>query len=254
MTRTTRSVSPTEAGEYLLANLHPKFDEIVNVLNALRGMRQKPAGTVRIAAASHPAISVIEPGLREVLKTHPDINVELSVDDALADIVADRFDAGVRLGEQVAKDMIATRISPDIRMVVVGSPDYFQRYPVPHSPHDLTSHNCINLRLPTYGGLYAWEFASNGEELKVKVDGQLIFNSLELRLNAVRAGSGLTCVPEDCVAADIREGKLIQVLDEWCPALPGYHLYYPDRRHHSPAFLIVLNALRDNQARGQKAG
>lgn len=249
LTRTTRSVSPTEAGEFLLTNLAPKLDEIVNVLNALRGMRQKPAGTVRITAAAHSAISVIEPGLRQLLRENPDINVEISINDSLEDIVAERFDAGVRLGEQVAKDMIATRISPDIRMIVVGSPDYFSRYPEPESPHDLTHHNCINLRLPTYGGLYAWEFDHNGDKLNVKVDGQLIFNSLELMLNAVRAGSGLSCFPEDSVAQDIREGKLIQVLDAWSPLMPGYHLYYPDRRHHSPAFMLVLNALKNNYRR-----
>lgn len=214
LTRTTRSVSPTEAGEFLLTNLTPKLDDIVNVLNSLRGMRHNPAGTVKISAASHPASSVIEPRLRNLLRENPDIKVEISVNDALGDIVAERFDAGVRLGEQVARDMIAVRISPDIRMIVVASPEYFSRYPIPESPHDLTNHNCINLRLETYGGLYPWEFENNGKELKVKVDGQLIFNSLELRLNAVRAGSGISCFPEDTVADDVREGRLIQVLDE----------------------------------------
>ncbi|MEG3130808.1 LysR family transcriptional regulator [Pantoea cypripedii] len=250
LTRTTRSVSPTEAGEYLLSNLAPRLDEITGVLNSLRGMRDKPTGTVRIAAAGHPAVAVIEPALRQMLRDNPDVNVEISVDDALADIVADGFDAGVRLGEQVAKDMIAVRISPDIRMVVVASPDYFSRYPLPLTPHDLTHHNCINLRLPTYGGLFPWEFAKNGEELKVRVEGQLTFNSLELRLNAVRAGCGLTCLPEDTVADDIRQGRLIQVLDEWCPLLPGYHLYYPHRRHPAPAFTLVLNALREHWRNG----
>ena len=244
LTRTTRSVSPTEEGEFLLTHLAPKLDDIVSVLNSLRGMRQNPAGTVRISAASHPAASVIEPRLRNMLRENPDIKVEIAVNDALEDIVAERFDAGVRLGEQVAKDMIAVRISPDIRMVVVASPEYFSRYPIPESPHHLTHHNCINLRLETYGGLYPWEFAKAGNELKVKVDGQLIFNSLELRLNAVRAGGGISCFPEDTVIDDIREGRLIQVLDDWCPTLPGYHLYYPNRQHHSPAFLLVLNALR----------
>lgn len=246
LTRTTRSVSPTEAGEYLLSNLAPRLDEITAVLDSLRGMRDKPGGTVRITAASHPAVSVIEPALRQMLRDNADVKVEISVDDVLGDIVADGFDAGVRLGEQVARDMIAVRISPDIRLVVVASPDYFSRYPVPVTPHDLTQHNCINLRLATYGGLFPWEFESNGEELRVRVEGQLIFNSLELRLNAVRAGSGMTCLPEDLVAEDIRQGRLIQVLEEWCPVLPGYHLYYPHRRHPTPAFSLVLGALREH--------
>lgn len=245
LSRTTRSVSPTDAGEYLLSNLAPRLNEITEVLNSLRGMREKPTGTVRITAASHPAAAVIEPALRQMLRDNADVNVEISVDDALGDIVADGFDAGVRLGEQVAKDMIALRISPDIRMVVVASPDYFIRYPVPVTPHDLTEHNCINLRLPTYGGLFPWEFEQNGESLRVRVEGQLTFNNLELRLNAVRAGSGITCLPEDCVVDDIRQGKLIQVLQDWCPVLPGYHLYYPHRKHPTPAFSLVLKALKE---------
>lgn len=245
LSRTTRSVSPTDAGEYLLSNLAPRLNEITEVLNSLRGMREKPTGTVRITAASHPAAAVIEPALRQMLRDNADVNVEISVDDALGDIVADGFDAGVRLGEQVAKDMIALRISPDIRMVVVASPDYFIRYPIPVTPHDLTEHNCINLRLPTYGGLFPWEFEQNGESLRVRVEGQLTFNNLELRLNAVRAGSGITCLPEDCVVDDIRQGKLIQVLHDWCPVLPGYHLYYPHRKHPTPAFSLVLKALKE---------
>lgn len=249
LTRTTRSVSPTEAGQYLLSNLNPKLDEIVDVLNSLRDMRGKPAGMVRITAAAHPAISVIEPGLRTLLKENPDIQVEISVNDAMCDIVADRFDAGVRLGEQVAKDMIAVRISPDIKMVVVASPDYFSRYPVPLSPQDLAIHNCINLRLQTYGGLFPWEFDLEGEELKVKVEGQMISNNLEVRLNAARAGNGLCCFPEDVVADDVRSGKLVKVLEEWCPYLPGYHLYYPHRENHSRAFVMVVNALKNQFVR-----
>lgn len=245
LTRTTRSVSLTEAGEFLLSSLGPKLDEIVHAVNTLKGMRQRPAGRVRIAAAAHAAISVIEPGLRQLLRDNPDIHVEISVNDSLEDIVAERFDAGVRLGEQVARDMIATRISPDIRMAVVGSADYFSRYPEPQMLQDLTQHNCINLRLPTYGGLYAWEFDHDGETLNVKVEGQLTVNSLELMLNAVRAGSGLCCIPEDVVANDIKAGTLIRVLEAWSPLMPGYHLYYPDRRHHSPAFLLVLDALKN---------
>ena len=245
LTRTTRSVLPTEAGEFLLNNLAPRLAEITAVLGTLRGMKEKPNGTVRITAASHPAIAIIEPALRQMLRDNVDVKVEISVDEVLGDIVADGFDAGVRLGEQIAKDMIAVRISPDIRMVVVASPDYFSRYPVPLTPHDLTHHNCINLRLPTYGGLFPWEFEHNGEALRVRVEGQLTFNSLELRLNAVRSGSGITCLPEDTVADDIRSGKLIQVLNEWCPMLPGYHLYYPHRKHPTPAFSLVLNALKE---------
>ncbi len=245
LSRTTRSVSPTEAGEFLLRNLAPKLDEITGVLSTLREMKEKPTGTVRITAAFHPAAAIIEPALRQMLRDNPEVNVEISVDDILGDIVAGGFDAGVRLGEQVAKDMIAVRIGPDIRMVVVASPDYFSRHPVPTTPHDLTDHNCINLRLATYGGLFPWEFENNGEVLRVKVEGQLTFNSLGLRLNAVRAGCGITCLPEDTVADDIRQGTLVQVLDEWCPVLPGYHLYYPHRKHPAPAFTLVLNALKE---------
>ena len=246
LTRTTRSVSPTEAGQYLLDTVSPRLGEIEIAVDSLRGLREKPAGTIRITAAAHPAITIIEPALRRLLRENADIRVEINVNDILVDIVEGGFDAGVRLGEQVAKDMIAMRISPDIRMIVVASPDYFTRNPIPRTPYDLVNHNCINLRLPTYGGIFPWEFEDHGEPIKIKVEGQLIFNSLELRLNAVRAGCGITCLPEDSVAKDLQEGRLISVLEEWCPKLPGYHLYYPHRHHSTAAFSLVLNALREN--------
>lgn len=182
--------------------------------------------------------------MEKLLPDYPDINVEIIVDYGLTDIVAERYDAGVRLGEQVAKDMIAVRIGPDMRMAVVAAPGYFERRTKPLTPQDLTDHNCINLRLPTYGGVYAWEFERDGHELKVRVEGQLIFNNIALRLNAALAGAGLAYLPEDVVQAHLAEGRLVRVLEDWCPAFPGYHLYYPSRRHASAAFVLVVDALR----------
>lgn len=244
LTRTTRSVSPTEAGDRLLQTVGPRFEEIEAELAALRALREKPAGTIRITAGEHAAISVLEPALARLLPGYPDIVVEIVVDYGLTDIVAERYDAGVRLGEQVAKDMIAVRIGPDMRMAVVGSPSYFARYPPPTMPQDLTAHNCINMRLPTYGGLYAWEFEKDGRELKVRVEGQLVFNNIGLRLNAALSGLGLAYMPQDHAAACVADGRLIQVLADWCPSFPGYHLYYPSRRHSSPTFALLVNALR----------
>lgn len=244
LTRTTRSVSPTEAGERLLRTVEPRFEEIATELASLNELREKPAGTIRITAGEHPAISILEPALARLLPDYPDIHVEIIVDYGLTDIVAERYDAGVRLGEQVAKDMIAVRISPDIRWAVVGSPSYFARHPRPETPQDLTAHNCINIRLPTYGGLFAWEFEKDGHELRVRVEGQLVFNTVALRLNAALNGLGLTYMPEDLVDTHVREGRLVRVLEDWCPAYPGYHLYYPSRRHASPAFALLLHALR----------
>lgn len=244
LTRTTRSVSPTEAGERLLRTVEPRFEEIATELASLNELREKPAGTIRITAGEHPAISILEPALARLLPDYPDIHVEIIVDYGLTDIVAERYDAGVRLGEQVAKDMIAVRISPDIRWAVVGSPSYFTRHPRPETPQDLTAHNCINIRLPTYGGLFAWEFEKDGHELRVRVEGQLVFNTVALRLNAALNGLGLTYMPEDLVDTHVREGRLVRVLEDWCPAYPGYHLYYPSRRHASPAFALLLHALR----------
>lgn len=244
LTRTTRSVSPTEAGERLLVSIGPRFDEIESELAALSAFREKPAGTIRINAGEHAANSVLWPALEKLLPEYPDVKVEIVVDYGLTDIVAERYDAGVRLGEQVAKDMIAVRIGPDMRMAVVGAPVYLDRRPKPLTPQDLTDHNCINLRLPTYGGVYVWEFEKDGRELNVRVEGQLVFNNIALRLNAVLAGMGIAYLPEDLVEAHLADGRLVRVLEDWCPPFPGYHLYYPSRRHASPAFALIVNALR----------
>ena len=244
LTRTTRSVSPTEAGERLLQTIGPRFEEIETELAALSELRDRPAGTVRITAGEHAADTVLWPALAKVLPDYPDIKVEIIVDYGLTDIVAERYDAGVRLGEQVAKDMIAVRIGPDMRMAVVGAPAYFAKRKPPKTPQDLTAHDCINLRLPTYGGLYAWEFEKNGRELKVRVEGQFVFNTSALRLNAVLAGFGLAYLPEDQVLAHLGDGRLVRVLADWCPPFSGCHLYYPSRRQHSPAFAVLVEALR----------
>jgi DNA-binding transcriptional LysR family regulator len=244
LSRTTRSVAPTEAGERLLGTLGPALDKIGAELTALSELREKPAGTVRITAGEHAALTVLWPALSKLLPLYPDIEVELNIDQGLTDIVADRYDAGVRFGEQVARDMVAVRIGPDVRMAVVGAPAYFARRPKPRKPQDLTAHACINLRLPTYGGLYAWEFEKRGRELKVRVEGQWVFNSLGLRLEAALAGFGLTYVPDDVVQTHLADGRLIRVLADWCPPFAGYHLYYPSRRQLSPAFALVVEALR----------
>lgn len=244
LTRSTRSVSATEAGERLLQRLGPHFEEIEAELAALSELRQKPAGTIRITAGEHPAYTVLWPALENFLPQYPDIKVEVIVDYGLTNIVAERYDAGVRLGEQVALDMIAVRIGPDMRMAVVGAPVYFKKRPPPRKPQDLTAHNCINLRLPTYGGLYPWELEKNHRELHVRVDGQLVFNNIKLRVEAALAGLGLAFLPEDVVQADIAKGRLLRVLEDWCPPFAGYHLYYPSRRHHSPAFALLIEALR----------
>jgi len=244
LTRTTRSVAPTEAGERLLRTVGPRFDEIDAELAALSELRDKPAGTIRITAGEHPAYAILWPALARLLPRYPDIKAEIIIDYGLTDIVAEHYDAGVRLGEQVAKDMIAVRIGPDMRMAVVGAPSYFARRPRPKKPQDLTAHDCINLRLPTYGGLYAWEFEKRGRELKVRVEGQLVFNNLALRLNAALAGLGLAYLPEDQVQMHLADGRLIRVLADWCPPFSGYHLYYPSRRQPTPAFGLLVDALR----------
>jgi len=244
LTRTTRKVAPTEAGDRLLRTLRPALDEIGAELNSLSELRDKPAGTIRITAGEHAAATILWPALERLLPSYPDINVEISVDQGLTDIVAARFDAGVRLGEQIARDMIAVRIGPDQRMAVVGAPSYFAERPPPRSPQELAGHRYINLRFPTLGGLYAWEFGKAGRELKVRVEGQLVFNSVPMILNAATAGFGLACVLEDQVAAQIAEGSLIHVLADWCEPFPGYHLYYPSRRQTSPAFTLLAEVLR----------
>ena len=244
LTRTTRSVAPTEAGERLLQGVGPRFEEIEAELTALNALREKPAGTIRINAGEHAAETILWPALEKFLPRYPDIKVEITIDNGLANIVAERFDAGVRLGEQLAKNMIAVRIAPDFRMVVVGAPSYFKRRDRPKRPQDLTQHACINIRLPTFGGIYAWEFEKRGRPIKVRVDGQLVFNSTALRIKAALAGLGLAYVAEDQVQAQLAKGQLIQVLDDWCTAFPGYHLYYPSRRQSSPAFALLIDALR----------
>lgn len=244
LTRTTRSVAPTEAGQRLLSSVGPRFEEIEAELAALSELRDKPSGTIRITAGEHAADALLWPALERLLPAYPDINVEIIVDYGLTDIVAERYDAGVRLGEQVAKDMIAVRIGPDMRMAVVGSPDYFARRGQPRTPQDLTAHDCINLRLPTYGGLYAWEFEKDGREVKVRVEGRLVFNNIALRMNAALSGLGLAYLPDDQAQAQISAGRLVRVLGDWCPPLPGYHLYYPSRRQASSAFAVLLDAHR----------
>jgi DNA-binding transcriptional LysR family regulator len=244
LTRTTRSVAPTEAGERLVNSIGPRFAEIENELDALSEMRERPAGNIRITAGEHAVDSVLWPMLRSFLTDYPDINVEITVDNTLTDIVAGRFDAGIRLGEQVAKDMIAVRIATDMRMVPVASPAYFERYGIPNTPQALQNHRCINMRLPTMGGLYAWEFAKDGREIKVRVEGQLIFNNLRQRIDAALLGFGIAFVPEDTVTDELAGGRLVSVLDEWCPLFPGYYLYYPSRRQHTTAFSLFVEALR----------
>ena len=244
LTRTTRGVSPTEAGERLLLNAGPYYDGIEAELAALSEFREKPAGTIRITAHDHAVDTVLWPKLAKFLPDYPDIKVEISINYGLIDIVAERYDAGVRSSNQVAKDMIAVRIAPDLQMAVVGSPTYFSRRPAPRTPQDLTAHDCINLRLPTRGGLYAWEFERDGQELQVQVQGQLVFNTTPQMLRGALAGFGLAYVPEDLVQEHIAEGLLEQVLEDWCPTFPGYHLYYPSRRQSSPAFALVVDALR----------
>ena len=241
LTRTTRSVSPTEAGERLLLTVGHRFEEIEAELEALSELREKPAGTIRITAIDYVADTILWPKLAKFLPEYPDIKVEITVDYGLTDIVAERYDAGVRSGEQVAKDMIAVRIGPDIRMAVIGAPSYFAKRSPPKKPQDLNDHSCINLRLPTHGGLYAWEFEKSGRELKVRVDGQLIFNGTAQMLNAALAGFGLAYVPEDVAQPHLAQGRLKRALDDWCPPFPGYHLYYradvtPHR--HSPCWLM----------------
>ena len=244
LSRTTRSLAPTEAGERLLERLGPHFAQIAAELEGLAALRATPAGTVRITASEHAAHEVLWPALTKFLGRYPQIKVEVSVDQSFTDIVAERFDAGVRFGDQVAKDMIAVRIGPDARMLVVGAPAYFAARPLPRRPQDLTAHNCINLRLPTRGGLYAWELEKGNRKLNVRVDGQLVLDNLALMLNAVLAGLGLAFLPEGLVRPHIARGRLRAVLEEWCPPFAGYHLYYPSRRQISPAFGLLVDALR----------
>ncbi|MFT4063607.1 LysR family transcriptional regulator [Paraburkholderia sp.] len=244
--RTTRKVAPTEAGERLIRTVGLRLEEVEAELAALTALRDKPAGTVRIAAGEHAAETILWPVIERLLPDYPDIAIEVFVDNGLTDIVAQRLDAGVRLGEQVAKDMVAVRIGPDMRMAVVGTPGYFRRRAKPRTPRDLTAHNCINIRLPTAGGIYAWEFEKAGHALKARVEGQLVFNTATMAMRAALAGVGLAFVPESRVLEHIANGELIRVLLDWCPFFPGYHLYYPSRRQPTPAFAVFADALRQS--------
>jgi DNA-binding transcriptional LysR family regulator len=244
LTRTTRSVSVTEAGERLLNSIGPHFDQIESEITALSGMRDKPAGTVRITTVEHAAETILWPKLTPLLLDYPDINIEIISEYGLKDIVADRYDAGVRLGEQVDKDMISVPLARNFCFAVVGAPSYFEGRQLPLTPHDLTEHSCIKLRLPTHGGFYLWEFDKDGRELKVRVEGRAAFSTVSMMRQAALDGLGLASLPEDQVEGAIDEGRLVRVLADWSPPRPAYHLYYPTRRQHSPAFALVLQALR----------
>jgi len=244
LTRTTRSVSTTEAGDRLVQSVGPHFEEIEAGVAAVTALGDKPAGAIRITTSLHPAETILWPALVKFLPRYPEVKVEISVDTALTDIAAHRFDAGVRLGEQVAQGMIAVRIGPDLRMAAVASPSYLAKRAAPRTPRDLTEHNCINMRVPTYGGLYAWEFEKNRRELKVRVEGQLTFNDIRQAVEAAQAGFGIAYVFEDQVRSCLKAGRLKRVLEDWCPPFPGYHLYYPSRRYASPAFPLLVDALR----------
>jgi len=250
LTRTTRSVAPTPAGERLANAIGHRFDEIEAELDALTELRDKPAGTVRITCGDSVLRTVLLPKLTPVLREYPDITLEFDVSYGLRDIVADRLDAGVRLGRTIAKDMIAVPIGPPLRMAVVGSPDYFERHTRPKMPQDLTSHSCINQRMPTSGGLYVWDFERRGRKANVRVDGPLIFNTTPPQVDAALAGLGIALLPEDELMPHIEAGMLVRVLSDWCPKFAGYHLYYPSRRQPSPAFSLVLQALRISSAEG----
>lgn len=244
LTRTTRSVAPTDAGEMLFNSIGPRFTEIENELLSLAEMRDGLAGNIRITAGEHALTSTVWPPLQTFLAAYPDVKVEITVDNVLTDIVSGRFDAGIRLGEQVAKDMVAVRVGPDWRMVVVASPAYLAQHGTPQTPHELQNHNCINMRLPTMGGVYAWEFSQQGREIRVRVEGQLIFNNLTTRVDAAIAGLGLAYVPEDVTEAAVASGKLVKILEDWCEPFPGYFLYYPSRKQHTTAFIKLIEALR----------
>ncbi len=246
LTRTTRSVSPTEAGERLIRSLAPRIEELESEIDQLMEIRDKPSGTVRITLSDHALASVVWPKLRPLLSRYPDIKVELNSDNGFRNIVEEKFDAGVRLGESLDKDMVAVRIGPDWRLVAVASPDYLAKRPAPQVPQDLVGHDCINHRQARSGGLYAWEFEKDGRELRVRVDGQLIFNTSYAMIDAAVRGYGIAYVPEDLVAADIAAGRLVRILDDWSPFFPGYYIYYPSRRQNSPAFRVVIEALRQS--------
>jgi DNA-binding transcriptional LysR family regulator len=244
LTRTTRIVALTTAGEELAATLAPAFARIEAGLTAVGDMRAVSSGSIRLTAGWHAATTVLWPALARLALAYPEVKVEVAVDSALTDIVGQKFDAGVRLGEQVARDMIAVRIGPDLRMLVVGAPEYVAAHGVPETPRELTRHRCINIRQQSAGGLYAWEFEKAGQAMSVRVDGPFVFNDVGLTIKAALAGLGLAMVFEDQILAPVAEGRLVRVLEDWCPPFAGYHLYYPDRRHPSAAFSALLGALR----------
>ena len=244
LTRTTRSVTATEAGQQLADTLRPAFDDIEARLDSLTALRSQPAGTIRLTTGHAPARDILMPVVDGLMAEYPHVNIEISVDHRLVDLVRDGFDAGIRLGEQLDQDMIAVRIGPELRMVVAGSPEYLADHPAPLSPHDLAGHNCINLRLPTLGGLYVWEFEKDGRPLNIRVNGQFTCSDPGLLVDAALRGRGLTCLPDDHLQAHIRAGRLVRVLADWCPPFPGYHLYYPSRRQNSPAFRLLVERLR----------
>lgn len=247
LTRTTRSVAPTEAGERLIACLEPRIADLEQELDSLIQLNGIASGNIRLTSGEHAARSLVWPKLKPFLREYPEIHVELMVDNGFVDIVEGRFDAGIRLGESVNKDMVAVRIGPDMRMAIVAAPSYFADHPAPETPHDLQDHRCINMRLPTVGGLYHWEFEKDGKPLRVRVEGQLTFNLLPERIDAALSGFGLACVPENMIQDYVRSGALIQVLQAWCPFFPGYYLYYPSRKQHPPAFALMIDALRHSE-------
>ena len=244
LTRNTRNVAPTEAGEQLLATLRPAFDDIDARLAALSAMRERPSGTVRITSSRHAAETILWPAVSALIREFPEVTVEISVDSHLTDIIGDRFDAGIRLGEQIEKDMIAVPIGPELRMAVVGAPSYLAARGRPEIPQDLTRHACINIRMQTRGSLYAWELGKDGRELNVRVEGPVIANDVPMVLRAAADGLGLACVMEDQAQAMMEAGLVERVLEDWCPPFAGYHLYYPDRRQLPPAFSLLVGALR----------
>ena len=244
LARTTRGAAPTEAGERLLSRLAPHYEGIESELAAISELREKPSGTIRITTHDHAATTILWPKLSKLLPEYPGIRLEINIGYGLIDIVAERFDAGVRIGDQIAEDMIALRISPDFRMAVAAAPRYFEGREKPKTPQDLTSHNCGNLRMATHGGLYAWEFVQDGRELKVQVPGQIICNTSTQLLNAALEGYALTYAPEDVIRPHVEAGRLVRVLEAWSPTFPGYHLYYPSRRQSLPAFALVVEALK----------
>jgi DNA-binding transcriptional LysR family regulator len=245
LTRTTRSVSPTIAGERLLQAIGHRFDEIEAELDVLTELRDKPAGTVRITCGDHVLRKTLLPKLTPLLQDYPDIEIEFDVNYGFRDIVADRFDAGVRLGDTIDKDMIAVPIGPPLRMAAVAAPAYFATRTIPKNPRDLMDHNCINQRMQTSGGLYVWDFERRGKQLNVRVTGQLIFNTSVHIVDAALSGLGIAYLPEEEFQPHLQEGRLMRVLEDWCPPFAGYYLYYPSRRQPSPAFSLVCSALRE---------